>query len=117
MKRTCSQTVTSGRISIRFVDFPTFLFDFDRVRCVLLMSFLVRNWCGVHLVVGLNDFNPCLNAGCQAKGMHAEDAACAKRSFPNLLAWPVSRPRPSRAIFGEGRLLADCIEKLLFADD
>ena len=24
--------------------------------------------------------------------MHAEDAACAKRSLPNVLAWPVSRP-------------------------
>jgi hypothetical protein len=23
------------------------LFDFDRVRCVLMRLFLVRNWCGV----------------------------------------------------------------------
>jgi len=37
----------SGRISISFVDFAALLFDFDRVRCVLMRLFLVRNWCGV----------------------------------------------------------------------
>jgi hypothetical protein len=36
----------SGGTSIGFVDFAAFLFDFDRVRCVLMMLFLVRNWCG-----------------------------------------------------------------------
>jgi hypothetical protein len=32
---------------ICFVDFRAFLFEFDRVHCVLTRSFLVRNWCGV----------------------------------------------------------------------
>jgi hypothetical protein len=36
----------SGRISIGFVDFTKLSFAFDRVCCALLMSFLVRNWCG-----------------------------------------------------------------------
>jgi hypothetical protein len=36
----------SGRIAISFVEFPTFSFDFDRVRCASLMPFLARNWCG-----------------------------------------------------------------------
>jgi len=36
----------SGGVSIRFVEFPTFLFDFDRVHCASFASFLVRNWCG-----------------------------------------------------------------------
>jgi hypothetical protein len=44
--RTCNQTVMSGRLSISFVDFAAFLFDFDRVRYVLMRLFLVRNWCG-----------------------------------------------------------------------
>src|ERR1700760_892525 len=44
--RTCNQTVMSGRISIGFVDFTAFLFDFDTVRCTSMASFLVRNWCG-----------------------------------------------------------------------
>src|SRR5437868_6882310 len=44
--RTCNQTVMSGRISISFVDFAVFSFDFVRVRCALIRSFLVRNWCG-----------------------------------------------------------------------
>jgi hypothetical protein len=44
---TADQTVMSGRISISFVDFAAFLFDFDGVRCVLMRLFLVRNWCGV----------------------------------------------------------------------
>src|SRR5262249_19898825 len=47
--RTCNQTVMSGRISISFVDFAVFLFDFDRVRYVLMRLLLVRNWCGVIL--------------------------------------------------------------------
>ena len=34
--------------------------------------------------------------------MPKQDAACAKRSFPSLLAWPVSPRCPSRAIFSEG---------------
>jgi len=45
--RTCNQTVMSGWILICFVDFRAFLFEFDRVHCVLTRSFLVRNWCGV----------------------------------------------------------------------
>ncbi len=45
--RTCNQTVMSGRISVGFVDFATFLFDLDRVRCVSIRLFLVRNWCGM----------------------------------------------------------------------
>jgi hypothetical protein len=27
-------------------DFAAFSFDFDRLRCVPAMLFLVRNWCG-----------------------------------------------------------------------
>jgi hypothetical protein len=42
----------SGRISIGFVDFTRFSFDFVRVRCVLIRLFLVRNWCGA--LGGLN---------------------------------------------------------------
>src|SRR6266849_4518 len=41
--RTCNQTVMSGRISTRFVDFAVFSFAFDCVCCVLARSFLVRN--------------------------------------------------------------------------
>ena len=44
--RTCNQTVMSDGISISFVDFPAVLFAFDRVCCVSLARFLVRNWCG-----------------------------------------------------------------------
>jgi len=39
----------SDRISTSFVDFAVFLFDFDRVRCILAMLFLVRDWCGSQL--------------------------------------------------------------------
>jgi hypothetical protein len=31
---------------VEFVDFLEFSVGFDRVRCVLAWSFLVRNWCG-----------------------------------------------------------------------
>jgi hypothetical protein len=44
--RTCNQTVMSGGIMDAFVDFAVFSFEFDRVRCFLFRSFLVRNWCG-----------------------------------------------------------------------
>jgi hypothetical protein len=43
--RTCNQTVMSGRISVSFVDFAAVSPAFDRVRCVLMRSFLVRNGC------------------------------------------------------------------------
>jgi hypothetical protein len=36
----------SGRILGGFVEFAEFLFDFDRVRCASIGSFLVRNCCG-----------------------------------------------------------------------
>src|SRR5437879_3498657 len=36
----------SDGIKDSFVDFAAVSFDFDRVRCILLRSFLVRNWCG-----------------------------------------------------------------------
>jgi hypothetical protein len=36
----------SGRLSIRFVDFAVFSFEFDRVRCGSFTPFLVRKWCG-----------------------------------------------------------------------
>jgi hypothetical protein len=45
--RTCNQTVMSGRMSIEFVDFNAVSFDFDGIRCVLIGSFLVRNWRGI----------------------------------------------------------------------
>jgi hypothetical protein len=44
--RTCNQTVMSGRLSIRFVDFAEVLFRFDRVCFGSFRLFLVRNWCG-----------------------------------------------------------------------
>jgi hypothetical protein len=44
--RTCNETVMSGGTSSSFVDFPAFLFAFDRVCCALSRLFLVRNWCG-----------------------------------------------------------------------
>lgn len=44
--RTCNQTVMSGRLSTSFVDFAAFLFELDRVRRGLFVSFVVRNWCG-----------------------------------------------------------------------
>src|SRR6478609_11750495 len=49
--RTCNQTVMSGRISIGFIDFAVFSFDFDRVCFAFVQVFLVRNWRGdfVHL--------------------------------------------------------------------
>jgi hypothetical protein len=40
-----NQTVMSDGISISFVEFTVVLLDFDRVRCVSIKSFLVRNWC------------------------------------------------------------------------
>jgi hypothetical protein len=48
----------SGSKSVSFIDFAVFSVAFDRVCCALLMSFLVRNWCGGHLVVGLNEVRP-----------------------------------------------------------
>ena len=36
----------SGRIKDAIVDFAAFSLEIDRVRCVLVRSFLVRNWCG-----------------------------------------------------------------------
>jgi hypothetical protein len=36
----------SDGISISFVDFAAPLLEFDRVRCALARSFLVRSWCG-----------------------------------------------------------------------
>src|SRR6266436_1514581 len=36
----------SGRIEIGFVDLAAFSFGYDRVRCDLMRSFLVRNGCG-----------------------------------------------------------------------
>jgi hypothetical protein len=53
--RTCNQTVMSGRIMVRIVDFAAFSSEIECVRCDLMRSFLVRNWCGPRLVVGLNE--------------------------------------------------------------
>jgi hypothetical protein len=89
--RTCNQSVMSGSKSIGFIDFAVFSFAFDCVCCALL----VRNWCGAHLAVGLNELQPYPNAGRQVKGAHAEGAACANRRFPNLLAWPERVPLPA----------------------
>jgi hypothetical protein len=41
----------SGEIMLGFVDYASFSFGFNRVRLVLLQSFLVRNWCGPWLAV------------------------------------------------------------------
>jgi hypothetical protein len=45
----------SGRRQLSFVDFIAFSSEVERVRCVMAMSFLVRNWCGARLVVAGND--------------------------------------------------------------
>jgi hypothetical protein len=45
----------SGGIKIGFVDFVEFSSEIDRVRCSLMRSFLVRNWCGARLVLALRD--------------------------------------------------------------
>jgi hypothetical protein len=42
----CNQTVMSGGKWTGSLTFVRFLFDFDRVRCSSVLSFLVRNWCG-----------------------------------------------------------------------
>ncbi|WP_128918632.1 hypothetical protein [Bradyrhizobium nanningense] len=44
--RTCNQTVMSGGLSVGFVDFAAFSFEFDLVGGVSFTLFLVRNWCG-----------------------------------------------------------------------
>ena len=44
--RTCNQTVMSGGITMGFVDVAVFLSQSDRVRCLSVGSFLVRNRCG-----------------------------------------------------------------------
>ena len=44
--RSCNQPVLSGRITKTIIDLAGFSFLFDRVRCGLVRSFLVRNWCG-----------------------------------------------------------------------
>jgi hypothetical protein len=63
----------SGRISIRFVDFTWFSFDFDRVCFGLFRSFLVRNWCGDKTFWGIwdraPDYRPC--SACEALGVDA----------------------------------------------
>lgn len=41
----------SGRLSIRFIDFAAVSPAFDRLCCVSMMSFLVRNWCGCQFAV------------------------------------------------------------------
>jgi hypothetical protein len=73
--RACNPTVMSGRMSISFVHFTAFSFDFGGVHCALSRSFLARNWCGVHLVVWLNELQPYPNARRRVKGAHVEDAA------------------------------------------
>ncbi|WP_271588792.1 hypothetical protein [Bradyrhizobium sp. CCBAU 53415] len=40
---------------ISFADFVAFSFDFVRVRCVSIRSFLVRNWCGDACLTALAD--------------------------------------------------------------
>jgi hypothetical protein len=41
----------SGSLSISFVDFAAVSSTFDRVCCVSVRSFLVRNWCGRNFAV------------------------------------------------------------------
>jgi hypothetical protein len=89
--RTCNQTVMSGRISISFVDFPAFSFEFDRVRCVLVRSFLVRNWCGGAPAFGRQPANSRLSKRlgnlAQARGTIRVKSAGARR----LLDHPIGR--------------------------
>jgi hypothetical protein len=49
--RTCNQTVMSDGRSSSFVDLTVGSSAFDRVCCVSVTSFLVRNWCGCRLTV------------------------------------------------------------------
>ena len=43
---TCEKTVMSARAKFGFADFIALSSEIDRVRCALVQSFLVRNWCG-----------------------------------------------------------------------
>jgi hypothetical protein len=49
--RTCNQTVMSGKIVIGPDDFAAFSSQIERIRCVLVRSFLVRNWRGTRMPV------------------------------------------------------------------
>jgi hypothetical protein len=89
--RTCNQTVMSGRISARFVDFAVFSFAFDCVCCVLARSFLVRNWCGGAPAFGRQPANSQLSKRlgnlAQARGTIRVESAGARR----LLDHPIGR--------------------------
>ena len=92
--RTCNQTVMSGRIKVSFLDIIAFSLELDRVRCVLASSFLVRNWCGARLVVGLNElrpYGPNIEVSSDRRGCRTTAQLAPSGSFPNLLG-PVSRP-------------------------
>ena len=41
----CNQTVMGRKTKNAIVDFAAFSLEIDRVHCVLVRSFLVRNWC------------------------------------------------------------------------
>ena len=80
----------SGRISITFVDFSAFSFEFDRVRCVSFRPFLVRNWCGVRPVPAAFDAMSSfleLGAGAVASDIGTDPV---NREVPSI--WRISAP-------------------------
>jgi hypothetical protein len=82
----------SGGISISFVDFTWFSFDFDRVRFGLFGLFLVRNWCGVSearsLTVLYRDFSCTIDMGESLRPLAkmVTGSLCAEQPFAR---WPV----------------------------
>ena len=62
--QTYIQTVMSGSISVSFVYLAAFSFRFNRVRCVSVRSFLVRNWRGEPRVDGKRAFRSLTAVAC-----------------------------------------------------
>ena len=81
--RTCGRTVMSGRIKDAIADFAAFSLEIDRVRCVLVRSFLVRNWCG----------------GVASWTMHRWQEQTARRIEPMTLHVPTDRIRTSLPVY------------------
>jgi hypothetical protein len=82
--RTCNQTVMSGRISVRFVDFAAVSSAFDRVRCGLIRSFLVRNWCGPQSRLGCVNLGWANNAWCRKPSLSRERRKSPTQAKPLL---------------------------------
>jgi hypothetical protein len=101
----------SGRVQVRFVDFPAVLFDFVHVRCVSIGLFLVRNWCGKGgfkgpIALGVPG-TQCYLIGCRLKfpdrGQREDNASTESAGFaPELTPYNMgtgfARPKPSNSI-------------------